>query len=52
MRYMLTRFENGVESIVCYGSTQEGMRKTVENSPDLFREGYVIYEMNVVDYKR
>ena len=49
MRYILTRFENGSEVIVCYGNSYEGMRKTVENSPDLFREGYAIYEMNLIE---
>lgn len=52
MRYMLTRFENGGETIVCYGTSYEGMKKTVENSQDMFKEGYAIYEMNVIEYKR
>ena len=49
MSYMLTRFENGSEVIVCYGNSYEGMRKTVENSPGVFMEGYAIYEMNLIE---
>jgi hypothetical protein len=51
MKYMLTRFENGREVIVVHGDCSlENMRKMVENSPDLFKHGYVIYEMNAVEY--
>ena len=51
MNYMLTRYENGREVITTYGDcTLESMRRTVENSPETFREGYVIYEMKPVEY--
>lgn len=51
MKYMLTRFENGREIIVVHGDCSlESMRKTVENSSDLFKHGYTIYEMRPVEY--
>ena len=50
MKYMLARIENGNEVVICYGSSYEGMKRTVENSKDMFREGYVIYELNMVEY--
>ena len=51
MKYLLTRYENDREVIVSYGDCSlDSMRKTVENSPGLFKDGYVIYEMNVAEY--
>jgi hypothetical protein len=51
MKYMLARYENNREVIVSYGDCSlDSMKKTVENSPELFKDGYVIYEMNVAEY--
>ncbi|MBO6254271.1 MAG: hypothetical protein J6O49_11545 [Bacteroidaceae bacterium] len=51
MKYILTRYENGREIIVTHGDcTLDSMKKTVENSPEFFKDGYVIYELNVVEY--
>lgn len=51
MKYILTRYENSREIIVTHGDcTLDSMKKTVENSPEFFKDGYVIYELNVVEY--
>ena len=52
MRYILTRYENDREIIVTHGDcTLDSMRKTVENSPEFFKDGYVIYELKAVEYE-
>lgn len=51
MKYILARYDKGREIIVTSGDcTLDSMRKTVENSPEFFKDGYVIYELNVVEY--
>ena len=51
MKYILTRYENGREVITSHcDCTLDSIKKTVENSPEFFKDGYVIYELNVVEY--
>lgn len=47
--YLLTRFENGHEVEVCYGSTFEGMKKIIESSEDFFKDGYSIYGISLIE---
>lgn len=49
-KYLLKRYENGSEVTVAEGSNLAGMRSIVNNSPGLFKDGYVIYEMRLVEY--
>ena len=48
MKYYLYNYENGREHLIAQGSTKESVRSIVENSPDFFKNGYAIYEANVV----
>ena len=50
MRYILMKIENGNENMIAYGTSLEGMRSIVRNSPQMFKDGYVIYETRVVEY--
>jgi hypothetical protein len=50
MKYYLYNYENGREHLIAQGSTKESVRSVVENSPDFFKNGYAIYEVNVVEY--
>ena len=49
-KYLLKRYENGSEVTVAEGSNLAGMRDIVNNSPGLFKDGYAIYEMRLVEY--
>ena len=44
------KIENGNENMIAHGTSLEGMRSIVRNSPQMFKEGYVIYETRVVEY--
>jgi len=51
MKYLLTRYENNKEVIVSYGDCSlDSMRQTVKNSPEFFKDGYVIYKTKVAEY--
>ena len=50
MKYILMKIENGNENMIAHGTSLEGMRSIVRNSPQMFNEGYVIYETRVVEY--
>ena len=51
MKYLLTRYENDREVIVSYGDCSlDSMRQIVKNSPELFKEGHVIYKLKVAEY--
>lgn len=50
MRYILMRIENGNEYMIAHGTSLEGMRSIVKNSPQMFEEGHIIYETRVVEY--
>jgi len=49
-KYLLKRYENGNEVTVAEGSNLASMRDIVNNSPGLFKDGYVIYEMRLIEY--
>ena len=49
-KYILTTFENGYERPICYGSSIQGLRETVNNSKGVFDDGYAIYEAVNVEY--
>jgi hypothetical protein len=49
-KYLLKRYENGNEVTVAEGSDLSGMKSIVNNSPSLFKNGYAIYEMKLVEY--
>lgn len=49
-KYLLKRYENNREVTVAEGSDLSGMRSVVNNSPSLFKNGYAIYEMKLVEY--
>ena len=49
-KYLLKRYENGNEVTVAEGTDLSGMKNIVNNSPSLFKNGYVIYEMKIVEY--
>ena len=48
-KYLLKRYENGSEVTVAEGSNLTSMRDIVINSPRLFKDGYTIYEMKLVE---
>ena len=48
-KYLLKRYENGSEVTVAEGNDLLGMRNIVNNSPSLFKDGYTIYEMKLVE---
>lgn len=47
--YLLTRFENGHEVEVCYGSTLEGVKSVIESSEGFFKDGYSIYKVTLIE---
>ena len=48
-KYLLKRYENGSEVTVAEGNDLLGMRNIVNNSPTVFKNGYAIYEMKLVE---
>ena len=50
MKYILMRIENGNEIMMAHGTSLEGMRSIVRNSPQMFKEGHIIYETKIVEY--
>ena len=49
-KYLLKRYENNREVTVAEGSDLSSMKSIVNNSPSLFKDGYAIYEMKLVEY--
>jgi hypothetical protein len=48
-KYLLKRYENGSEVTVAEGGNLTSMRGIVVNTPGLFKDGYAIYEMKLVE---
>ena len=52
MKYYLYNYENGREHLVAQGLTKESVKSVVENTPEFFKDGYVIYEAKVIEYSQ